>query len=58
MRGGRRVVAASLFHTMSNVSWMLFPVMGSHYDPMVTAVILAVLATIVVGKAGNAGELR
>lgn len=37
VRGGRRVFSASLFHAMSNLSWMLFPVMGSHYDPMSVA---------------------
>ncbi len=40
-RGGASVFGASLFHAMSNLSWMLFPVMGSHYDPMLAAVVLA-----------------
>ncbi len=40
MRGGRSVFATSLFHAMSNVAWMSFPVMGSHYDPASVAVIL------------------
>ena len=47
-RGGQSVFGASLFHTMSNLSWMMFPVMGSHYDPMRTAIILAVLALLAV----------
>ncbi len=44
IRGGQRVFAASLFHAMSNLSWMLFPVMGSHYDPVSVAVILVGMA--------------
>ena len=40
-KGGRSLFAVSLFHAMSNVTWMAFPVMGSHYDPMVTGLVLA-----------------
>lgn len=47
-RGGQSVFGASLFHTMSNLSWMMFPVMGSHYDPMRAAIILVGLALLVV----------
>ena len=46
-RGGQSVFGAALFHAMGNVSWMLFPVMGSHYDPMSTALILVMLAAVV-----------
>ncbi len=56
--GGQSVFAASLFHTMSNVSWMLFPVLGSHYDPVSTALILVVLAAILIGPIGNSRELK
>ncbi len=45
-RGGGSVFATSLFHAMSNLSWMLFPVMGSHYDPMSTAVILILFTAL------------
>lgn len=38
--GGSMLVAV-LFHTMINVSWALFPVSGSFYDPLVTLVILS-----------------
>lgn len=44
---GRSVFAAIVLHTMSNVSWILFPNEGSHYDPLVTGVIMTVLAVIV-----------
>jgi membrane protease YdiL (CAAX protease family) len=30
---GRSVFAAAVFHTMINLSWQLFPVNGSFYDP-------------------------
>lgn len=46
-RGGQSVFGASLFHAMSNLSWMMFPVMGSHYDPMVTACVMALVTTLV-----------
>lgn len=45
MRGGQSVFSASLFHTMSNVSWMMFPVMGSHYDPMMAFLALVAVTT-------------
>jgi len=45
-RGGCSVFGASLLHAMSNLSWMLFPVMGSHYDPMVTGLVTLFLAAM------------
>ncbi|WP_421724337.1 type II CAAX prenyl endopeptidase Rce1 family protein [Bauldia sp.] len=53
VRGGERVFSASLFHAMNNVSWMLFPIMGSHYDPASTALILVVLAAFILARSGN-----
>ncbi|MEM0948196.1 MAG: hypothetical protein AAGK37_12370 [Pseudomonadota bacterium] len=44
IHGGHSVFSTSLFHAMSNVSWMMFPVMGSHCDPISTAAILFCLA--------------
>lgn len=44
VHGGRSVSSASLFHAMGNVSWMLFPVMGSHFDPAMTALVTSALA--------------
>lgn len=46
-RGGQSVFGASLFHTTSNLSWMMFPVMGSHYDPMITACAMVSVTTLV-----------
>lgn len=48
-RGGCSVFGATLFHAMSNLSWMLYPVMGSHYDPMLTATVLGACACIALG---------
>jgi uncharacterized protein len=44
---GKSVFAATLFHTMLNISWQLFPNNGSHFDPRITGLILAVVAGIV-----------
>ena len=46
-RGGQSVLGASLFHTMSNLTWMMIPVMGSHYDPASTALVLVAFAAAV-----------
>ncbi len=44
---GKSVFAVVLFHTMSNLSWQLFPIHGSYYDPRVTGLIEATAAAIV-----------
>ncbi len=44
---GGSVLAAVLFHDMINVGEFLFPNYGSHYDPGVTAAILALVAALV-----------
>jgi membrane protease YdiL (CAAX protease family) len=45
---GRSVFVAVLFHAMINLTWQLFPVNGSSYDPRVTGVITAAVAVFVV----------
>lgn len=45
---GRSVFIATLFHAMINVTWQLFPINGSYYDPRVTGFISAVVAVVVV----------
>ncbi len=57
VKGGQRVFAASLFHAMSNTSWMLFPIMGSHYDPASSAIILLCLVVLVASVEGNTGKI-
>jgi len=45
---GKSVFAAALFHADCNLSWQLFPVSGSHYDPHIIAPLEAAVALIVV----------
>lgn len=45
---GRSVFIAAIFHTMINVTWQLYPINGSYYDPRVTSVIVAAVALVVV----------
>ena len=40
--------AAALFHTMLNLSWMLFPIHGSSFDLRLAGPILALIAATVV----------
>jgi hypothetical protein len=40
----KSVFAIILFHTMINISPYLFPSNGSHYDPFIFAVLLAITA--------------
>ena len=45
---GKSVFAMAVHHAMLNVTWQLFPVNGSFYDPRITALIVAVAALIVI----------
>jgi uncharacterized protein len=45
---GKSVFAAALFHTTLNVTWQLFPIHGSYFDPRVTGSITAYVAAIVI----------
>jgi membrane protease YdiL (CAAX protease family) len=45
---GRSVFAAALFHATINITWQLFPINGSFYDPGVTGLITAAVAVIIV----------
>lgn len=44
LRGGRSLAGAILFHAMSNVAWQVFPISGSHYDPMIGSLLICALA--------------
>ena len=46
---GRSVFGAAVFHAMSNVSWQLFPISGSHWDPRTDGLITGFAAAIVTG---------
>lgn len=47
------VLVAVLFHTMINVSWALFPIAGSFYDPFITFLILLPAAGLNVLQGGR-----
>jgi uncharacterized protein len=55
---GQSVFIAILFHTMYNVTWGLFPNYGSHYDPFVTFVILALATGMIIALCGPATLAR
>jgi uncharacterized protein len=44
---GKSVFATAVSHATANVSWLLFPINGSFYDPRVTGLIIAFAAAIV-----------
>lgn len=44
---GKSVFVTAVYHAMMNVTWQLFPVNGSYYDPRITGLIVAVAAVIV-----------
>lgn len=43
----KSVLIAVLFHTMINLTWALFPIAGSYYDPFVVFLILAPAAGMI-----------
>jgi membrane protease YdiL (CAAX protease family) len=45
---GKSVFVAALFHAMINLTWQLFPINGSYYDPRVTGLITTLVAVAVV----------
>lgn len=45
---GKSVLAAAAFHTMLNVSWQLFPINGSYFDPRVNGLMMVVAAAVVI----------
>ena len=45
---GKSVFVTAVCHAMINVSWQLFPVNGSHYNPWVVGPITALITVIVV----------
>jgi len=49
---GKSVFAAVIFHMMTNVTWQLFPVSGSYFDPRVTGLIEAFVAAAVAAAWG------
>jgi uncharacterized protein len=56
----RSVFGAILFHATANVSWQLFPISGSHWDPRAMGAILssAAVAVIVLWGAATLARFR
>ncbi len=55
----RSVFAAALVHDLSNVSWQIFPIHGSYYNPRVsglTMIFVVVVVTVVWGPRTLAGR--
>lgn len=44
---GKSVFVAATYHAMLNLTWQLFPINGSYYDPRITALIVSGMAVIV-----------
>lgn len=44
---GKSVFAMAVLHAMLNVSWQLFPINGSFYDPRMNALVVSVVAILV-----------
>lgn len=47
-RAGKSVLAAALFHMTINLTWQLYPVQGSYYDPRIVGVLTALAAIVVI----------
>ena len=44
---GKSVFAAAVYHAMINVTWQLFPINGSYYDPRIVGLIVTCTVVIV-----------
>jgi membrane protease YdiL (CAAX protease family) len=49
---GKSVFGAAVFHATGNIAWQLFPIHGSHFNPRVNGLILALVAIVVVAVWG------
>jgi uncharacterized protein len=49
---GKSVFAATAFHTMVNISWQLFPINGSYFDPRINGLMMVVAAAVVIAVWG------
>jgi hypothetical protein len=43
-RSGGSVIAVALYHAVSNLSWQLYPIDGSYFDPHISGIIAAAIA--------------
>jgi membrane protease YdiL (CAAX protease family) len=44
---GKSVFSAAVVHATGNLSWQLFPISGSYYDPRITGLIITMAALVV-----------
>ena len=62
LASGRALSAPILYHAMINITWQVYPVRGSFYDPrvtsMLTALVALVLLTVTRGQLRRAGRPR
>jgi len=49
----KSVFAVAVFHTTIDVTWQLFPIRGSYWDPRVNGAIIAIAAVVVVTVWGH-----
>ena len=49
-KGGKSLFLAIVFHAMINTSFSLFPNGGSHYNPLVSATVLAIVTGVLNGS--------
>ncbi len=50
---GKSVFATALFHACGNVSWQLFPINGSHWDPRINGLVTTLAAAVVTAVWGS-----
>ena len=55
---GSSVFAVALFHATLNLSFVLFPVNGSHFDMRLAGIVMAVAAALVIARWGPATLVR
>ena len=55
---GKSVFAVALLHTMLNLSWALFPVQGSFFDPRLAGLVMSFAAVVVVVAWGRQTPTR
>ena len=55
---GSSVFAVALFHATLNLSFMLFPVNGSHFDMRLGGIVMAVAAAMVIARWGPTTLVR
>ncbi len=57
-RTGGSVLSMTLYHASSNVSWQLFPVHGSYFDPRLTGLITVAIAAAIFVSSAALGSTR